>query len=90
MANVIGWMAFFTASFMMLPQVIKLVKHRKIEELSLFMYILATLNYLLWIVYGILLSSPQVYVANIFALTFSVLILICIIVNKIKSIKKGN
>ncbi|AVN65042.1 hypothetical protein CG002_01530 [Mesoplasma florum] len=82
MIEVIGWLAFFTASFMMLPQVIKLIKYRKIDELSLFMYIIAVINYALWIIYGIMINSPQVYVANIFACSFSLLILFWIIVNK--------
>ena len=61
---VIGFIAgtLTTASF--LPQVLQTIKSRKTKDISLGMYAAFTFGVLLWLVYGIALNSPPVYLTN--------------------------
>jgi MtN3 and saliva related transmembrane protein len=51
-----------TASF--LPQVMQTIKTRHTKDISLSMYFAFTSGVLLWLVYGIVLNSPPVYLTN--------------------------
>jgi MtN3 and saliva related transmembrane protein len=51
-----------TASF--LPQVIQTIKTRKTKDLSLGMYTALSVGVFLWLIYGIALNSPPVYLTN--------------------------
>jgi MtN3 and saliva related transmembrane protein len=61
---VIGYVAatLTTASFM--PQVFQTLKTRRTKDISLGMYIAFTTGIFLWLVYGISLNSPPIYLAN--------------------------
>ena len=64
-----------TASFV--PQVIRTWKTKSVEDISLRMYLLLCLGIILWIVYGLLVQSLSVVLANVvtFCLAFSVLVM---------------
>ncbi len=61
---VIGFLAgtLTTASF--LPQVLQTIKTRKTKDISLGMYSAFTFGVFLWLIYGIALNSPPVYLTN--------------------------
>ncbi|AXK51653.1 SemiSWEET family sugar transporter [Spiroplasma alleghenense] len=86
--EIIGWLAFTTSSLMLVPQVLKVIKTKKTESVSLVMFIFAVTNYILWTVYGFLKNSPQIYIANILAFTSSAIILGYIIYNGVKKRKE--
>lgn len=62
--TVIGFTAatLTTASFV--PQVLQTISTRKTKDISLGMYIAVTIGVVLWLVYGIYLESPPIYIAN--------------------------
>ncbi|HDI02539.1 MAG TPA: hypothetical protein ENF95_00210 [Candidatus Aenigmarchaeota archaeon] len=72
---VIGLMegAITTASF--LPQVIKIWKTKSTRDLSLGMFIFISLGMGLWIVYGLLINSLPVIVANLVSLALCLTII---------------
>ena len=54
LTQISGVTAATTASFLFLPQVVKIIKTKDTKSLSLEMYILNTANNSLWIIYGLL------------------------------------
>jgi MtN3 and saliva related transmembrane protein len=62
--DVLGFAAalFTTASF--IPQAYKIYKTRKTEDLSIGMFSLFTVGVALWLVYGIMVLSWPVIIAN--------------------------
>lgn len=62
--NGVGYMAAAVGISLMLPQVIKSVKTRKVDDLSMAMVVLYVLNCLLWLIYGILLMAPPMILVN--------------------------
>ncbi len=65
--------AITTASF--LPQVIKIWKTKSTRDLSLGMFIFISLGMGLWIVYGLLINSLPVIVANLVSLALCLTII---------------
>jgi len=63
-----------TASFV--PQLAKAWRSRSTKDLSLAMYVVITAGISLWLVYGILISSTPIIIANIVTLGISLTILI--------------
>ena len=51
-----------TASF--IPQVFQTIKTKRTKDISLGMYIAVTSGVFLWLIYGLLLNSPPMYLAN--------------------------
>jgi MtN3 and saliva related transmembrane protein len=59
----------------LLPQAIKLWKTKSAKDLSLWTYITLTTGDFLWVIYGILLKQPPIYVANIICFVLAAAIL---------------
>lgn len=74
--NVIGYAATVVGVSLMLPQVIKSWRTKKVEDVSLGMVTLYFFNCALWLTYGILISAKPVIITNAIALVISVLQLI--------------
>lgn len=74
--TLIGFMAavFTTAAF--LPQVIKTVKTRHTKDISLGMYIIFITGLILWEIYGLLIYSPPIIIANLLTLILAGWILV--------------
>ncbi len=81
MIDILGFTAGFLTTLAFLPQVIKVIKTRKTEDISLGMYIIFTLGVALWLVYGILLSSLPIIVANLLTLSLASIILVMKIIH---------
>ncbi len=64
-----------TASFV--PQVWHILKTRDTRAISLMMYLLFTVGVVLWLVYGIMIGSTPVIVANSITLALALVILTC-------------
>ena len=63
-----------TAAF--LPQLIKTVKTKKANDVSLTTLIMFIVGVLSWIIYGYEISSTPILIANLFTLILNLLILI--------------
>lgn len=62
------------------PQVTKLWKSKSVKDLSLLTYICMTIGTFLWVIYGIMLKQPPIYIANIITFLLSA----CVLFLKIK------
>lgn len=71
--NVIGVSATIVGTSIMLPQIYKSLKTKKVSDVSWGMLVLYFLNCLLWLVYGVLISAPPLIATNGIALCISIL-----------------
>jgi MtN3 and saliva related transmembrane protein len=72
LTNLIGYSAAAVGTLLMLPQVVKSRRTIRMEDLSLGMTILYLLNCFLWLLYGLLISSFPMIVANSAGLVISI------------------
>jgi MtN3 and saliva related transmembrane protein len=74
LANVVGYAAAVVGTFLMLPQVIKSWRTKRVEDLSFGMTILYFFNCLLWLIYGLLLAAAPMIIANSAGLVISIIL----------------
>ncbi len=74
--NVIGYIAAAFTTIAYIPQSVKVYKTRKTTDISLGMFSLMTAGVLLWFIYGILISSLPVMIANFITFALSLYIFI--------------
>ena len=67
----LGLVAGALTSLSFLPQLIKIWRSRSAGDVSLVMYVIITTGFVLWLWYGILISSIPVIVANGIAILIS-------------------
>jgi MtN3 and saliva related transmembrane protein len=72
----LGLAAGALTSLSFLPQLIKTWRSRSAGDISLAMYVIITTGFVLWLWYGILISSIPVIVANVVTLLISSMIMI--------------
>ncbi len=72
----IGYLAAFGTTFSFLPQAIKTIQTKNTSGISLYMYALFTLGTLFWLVYGIMINSWPVSIANAITFIFASIILV--------------
>ena len=73
--DLIGGIAGTLTTVSFFPQVIKVVKTRSTEDLSLGMFALFTAGVGMWCVFGVLIGSWPVILTNVVTLTASAVIL---------------
>ncbi|WP_147205013.1 SemiSWEET family sugar transporter [Segetibacter aerophilus] len=78
--GVIGIVAGIFTSASLLPQLVKIIKEKKVEDLSMTMFFSLLIGIILWVVYGILREDWPIIVTN----SFSVLLNLFILVLKFK------
>lgn len=78
--EIIGTIAAFLTTVAYIPQVAKVLKHKNTQSISLGMYVMITSGLAAWFVYGVMIDSPSVIIAN--AITFFLALII--LVMKIK------
>jgi MtN3 and saliva related transmembrane protein len=71
LANIIGLVAGSLTTVAYLPQVVKIWKTKSARDLSLGMFVTLSAGIFLWLVYGILIGSLPVILANAATLVFS-------------------
>ena len=72
LADVVGYAATIVGTGVMLPQIVKSLQTRRVEDLSLGMVWLYFSSCLLWFTYGILIRASPVVIANGIGLVISV------------------
>ena len=72
----IGSLAGLLTTIAFIPQVTKTWKTRSAGDISLLMFLLFSTGVLLWLIYGIMLSSLPIIIANGITLTLSASILV--------------
>jgi len=75
--ELIGYIATILSVISFMPQVIKSWKTKSTKDVSLHMYLIFTTSQVLWLIYGILIHSWPLAIANaiIFSLSLSILVL---------------
>lgn len=73
--TVIGLSAAFLSAISMIPQVMKVYRTKKTEDLSLWAFCVLAAGLFLWLVYGIMIQAVPVIIGNAIGLS-----LVCYIV----------
>jgi MtN3 and saliva related transmembrane protein len=68
LVNIIGFLAAFTSTISLIPQIIKMFKTRSVEDISICMVFNFLVTSALWIVYGYMITSWSVFLTNILML----------------------
>lgn len=76
LTNLIGYIAAVVGTSLMLPQIIKSYRIKKTGDLSMAMVVLYVINCILWLIYGFLLFSMPLIIANGIALIIGIMQLI--------------
>ena len=80
--EIIGIVAGALSCTTFLPQVIKTWKSRSNKDVSLIMFLIASIGTTLWLVYGMLIHSISIIGTNIVVLIFSLTMLYLIFRNR--------
>ncbi len=82
--NILGTVAGVLTSVAMLPQLIKVMKEKNAEDLSLVTLMVLIVGLSLWVWYGILKEEWPIILSNGFAVMVNLTLLVCTIVFKKK------
>ena len=74
--EIFGYIAAILTTAAFLPQLIKTLKTKKAEDVSLVTLIMFIVGVLCWIIYGYKISSIPILIANLITLILNLLILI--------------
>lgn len=69
--DILGYSAGAITSLTFLPQVIKTWKEKSAKDISLMMFLIAALNEVMWVVYGILKNDWVIILTNAVVLVMS-------------------
>jgi MtN3 and saliva related transmembrane protein len=78
---IISTVAAILTTSAFLPQTLKVIISKNTSSLSLWMYLLFTIGVMLWLVYGFLITSYPLIIANIITFFLSFVILIIKTIN---------
>jgi MtN3 and saliva related transmembrane protein len=73
--DILGYSAGFITSLTFLPQVIKTWKEKSAKDISLMMFVIAAVNEVMWIVYGVLIDKPVIILTNAIVLAMSLIMI---------------
>lgn len=76
LTSVIGFIAAILTTVAFVPQVMKIWRTRSAKDVSLGMYTLFTIGVVLWLVYGILIGSWPIILANCVTLLLAGVVLV--------------
>lgn len=74
-ADVIGYIAGAITTFTFLPQVIKTWKEKSAKDISILMFVIAAVNEILWIIYGVMEDSLVIILTNAILLVMALLMI---------------
>ena len=73
--DILGYSAGAITSLTFLPQVIKTWKSKSAKDVSMGMFLIAALNEVMWIVYGVLLNNWVIILTNSVVLSMSLVMI---------------
>jgi len=77
METIIGTIAGILTSISMLPQLIKVIKEKEVENISWGMIVVLLSGVTLWVIYGILKMEWPIILSNAFSVLVNTTLLIC-------------
>ncbi|MCB9054774.1 MAG: SemiSWEET transporter [Chitinophagales bacterium] len=75
-ADIMGYAAGALTAFTFLPQVVKTWREKAAKEVSLYMFIIAFVNEILWLTYGVMINNWVIMVTNIIMLFMSAIMIL--------------
>lgn len=76
MDTILGYLAAFCTTLAFVPQALKVYKSKHTQDISIGMFSLINIGIVLWLVYGFLITSYPIIIANAVTIIFSMYILI--------------
>lgn len=83
--EVLGLVAGGITSVAMMPQLIKVIKEKNAENISVVMLLVLITGLSLWVWYGILQNELPIILSNSFSVLVNIILLICCMMFKKKS-----
>ncbi len=74
--EIVGYLAAIFTTISFIPQVLKVIKDKQTRNISLQMYLIFSTGVFFWFIYGLLINSLPIIIANFFTLSFALIILI--------------
>jgi MtN3 and saliva related transmembrane protein len=62
--EIVGFIAGILTSINIIPQIIQSIKTKKVEDISLWMFIIYDIGLMLWVTYGIMILSYPIIVMD--------------------------
>jgi MtN3 and saliva related transmembrane protein len=75
-ANIVGAVAATLTTLAFVPQVIKIWRSKSARDISLPMYTCFTAGLVLWLIYGMLIASTPIIIANIVTLLLATAVIV--------------
>ena len=75
-SEAIGWLATAASTASFTPQAWKIIRTRRVEDISARMYVLTVAGFTLWTIYGMLLGAWPLVATNSICLSLSAFILV--------------
>jgi len=72
----LGFVGGVLTTFSFLPQILKTIQTKQIDSVSFYMYIIIACGFLLWTIYGVLVENWVIFIFNLIALAFAIVILV--------------
>jgi len=70
-ADILGYAAGAVTAFTFLPQVVKTWREKSAKDISLYMFLIAFINEIMWLVYGFMIDNMVVILTNAVMLVMS-------------------
>ncbi|MBT2621062.1 MULTISPECIES: SemiSWEET transporter [Chryseobacterium] len=80
--NILGIVAGILTSISMVPQLLKVLKEKNVEDISWIMLLVLISGLSLWVWYGILKNELPIILSNAFAVLMNISLLICYMIYK--------
>lgn len=77
--NILGIIAGFLTSVSMIPQLVKVIREKNVEDISLLMLLVLISGLSLWVWYGFVKDELPIILSNLFAVLVNISLLICYI-----------
>lgn len=73
--NALGFIAAILTTCGFIPQLIKIIKTKSVQDISFDMFAMFLAGVICWLIYGILIKSPPVIIANFVSMLMNITIL---------------
>ncbi len=74
--EIVGFIAGIFTGISLLPQLIKIIKEKKTEDISIWMLLILLAGLAGWVIYGFLKQDLPIIVTNAFSLLVNIIIII--------------
>jgi MtN3 and saliva related transmembrane protein len=74
--NILGFVAAILTTCGFIPQLIKIIKTKSVKDISFEMFAMFLAGVTCWLIYGVLIKSPPVIVANFASMLMNITILV--------------